>query len=178
MADIIALSGSPTPTSRSTALLSHVQAQLEAKGLTTDWISVLDLPPEDLVSGNFESPILKSIQERVDQANAIVVCAPIYKANYPGVLKALLDLLPQYAFAGKLILPMATAGTLAHLLAIDYAVKPLFGIMGATQILRGVYSLSAQIQFEADSSLKLDPDIEDRLVTSIQEIVTYLKPGT
>jgi hypothetical protein len=38
----------------------------------------------------------------------VVIASPIYKAAYPGALKALLDLLPQATLAGKIALPLAT----------------------------------------------------------------------
>ena len=45
------------------------------------------------------------------------MATPIYKASYSGVLKAFLDLLPQFAFGGKVVLPLLTGGTAAHVLA-------------------------------------------------------------
>lgn len=61
----------------------------------------------------------------VDLADALVVATPVYKASYSGVLKTFLDVLPQKAFARKAVLPLATGGTIAHLLSIDYALRPV-----------------------------------------------------
>jgi FMN reductase len=91
------------------------------------------------------------------------------------VLKALLDLLDQDAFTGKVILPIATGGTLAHLLAIDFAMKPVLAVMGATHILKGIYILSSQIQFEADGTLRLEADIEERLQAGIRALAQAVK---
>ncbi len=55
----------------------------------------------------------------------MVIGTPVYKAAYSGLLKSLLDLLPQYALAGKTVLPLATGGSTAHVLAIDYALRPV-----------------------------------------------------
>jgi FMN reductase len=68
-----------------------------------------------------------------------------------------LDLLPQKSLAGKVILPIATGGTLGHLLAINYALKPVLSELGASQILAGVYVLDTQIQSydETRSSVEL-----------------------
>lgn len=68
--------------------------------------------------------------------------------------------MPQYAFAGKTILPIVTGGSINHLLSIDYAIKPLFSAMGATHILKGVYVVSSQIQFNEQKQIQLDSDIE------------------
>jgi FMN reductase len=183
MPAILLLSGSPGPLSReaagppprSEAILHHAAGILSGLGLTTEFVSVRDLPPEDLVRVNFESPHLQRIQEKVAQAAGIVISAPVYKASYPGVLKALLDLLDQDAFTGKVILPIATGGTLAHLLAIDFAMKPVLAVMGATHILKGIYILSSQIQFEADGTLRLEADIEERLQAGIRALAQAVK---
>lgn len=50
----------------------------------------------------------------------MIIATPIYKAAYTGVLKVFLDLLPTNALAGKIILPIGTGATPAHLLALDY----------------------------------------------------------
>jgi FMN reductase len=46
-------------------------------------------------------------------------------------LKVFLDLLPQFALAGKAILPIATGGSVAHLPALDYGLGPVLQSMGA-----------------------------------------------
>lgn len=175
MSSILLLSGSPSTPSRSEAVLHHAAGILSDLGLTTQFVSVRDLPPEDLALAKFDSPQLKAIQQKVAQATGIVISAPVYKASYPGVLKALLDLLDQDAFTGKVILPIATGGTLAHLLSIDFAMKPVLAVMGATHILRGVYILSSQIQLDAAGTLQLEADIEERLRAGLQALAQAVK---
>ncbi|WP_437719533.1 NAD(P)H-dependent oxidoreductase [Sorangium sp. So ce448] len=60
--------------------------------------------------------MLRSCQA-LPSAAGVVIATPIYKASYTGALKAFLDLLPQFGLAGKAALPLATGGTLAHVLA-------------------------------------------------------------
>lgn len=175
MIDVVTLSGSPSPTARASRLLDTVQERLIQQGLRVSSISIRDLSAEDLVNGNFASPELKRIQETVEQAKAVVISTPVYKASYTGVLKALLDLLPQYAFEGKTILPIAVGGTLNHLLSIDYAMKPLFSVMGATQILKGVYILSSQITFDDQGILSLDTEVEERLQSALTELQQVIR---
>jgi FMN reductase len=175
MPNILLLSGSPSASSRSEAVLHHAAGILPSPGLTTQFVSVRDLPPEDLVLAKFDSPQLKQIQGKVAQAAGIIISAPVYKASYPGVFKALLDLLDQDALTDKVILPIATGGTLAHLLAIDFAMKPVLAVMGASHILKGVYILSSQIQFDDGGKLLLETEIEERLQAGIQALVQALE---
>ncbi len=155
-------------------MLHHVAGILAQSGLTSELVSVRDVPPEDLVLVKFDSPPLQQIRAKVAQAAGIILSTPVYKASYPGGLKALLDVLDQDAFTGKVILPIATAGTLAHLLAIDFAMKPVLAVMGATHLLKGIYILSSQMQLNADGTLQLEPEIEERLQKGIQALVQAL----
>ncbi|MDX2271867.1 MAG: NADPH-dependent FMN reductase [Cyanobacteriota bacterium] len=171
---VVNLCGSPAPTSRTHALLSQATHLLSQQGIETRLFTIRDLSPEDLVYGNFESDALKTIQLAIEASKAVIVATPVYKATYTGVLKALLDLLPQYAFADKIILPMAVGGTINHLLAIDYGMKPLFSVMGAAHILKGVYAVNSQIQFTPEGAIQLEAELEERLVQAIQELIDSL----
>lgn len=174
MHKILTIAGSPSQKSRSSSVLEISRVILERKGMNVSCLSVKDVPPEDLVFANFESEALKQAQDMIEQAQAIIIGTPVYKASYTGVLKALLDLMPQYAFSGKTILPIATGGTITHLLSIDYAMKPLFGVLGATHILRGVFILDSQMQRDEGGKLTLDDDIEARLKDSLTELVSFI----
>jgi FMN reductase len=174
MSRVLTIAGSPSSSSRSSSVLALSRALLEQNNVDVSPLSVKDIPPEDLVFANFDSEALKRAQAMIEQAQAIIIGTPVYKASYTGVLKALLDLMPQYAFAGKTILPIATGGTITHLLSIDYAMKPLFSVLGATNILRGVFILDSQMQRDDEGTLTLDADIESRLKDSLTELTSNL----
>lgn len=86
---------------------------------------------EDLLYARFDSPALNTFTEQLQQADGLIVATPVYKAAYSGALKTLLDLLPERALQGKVVLPLATGGTVAHLLAVDYALKPVLSALKA-----------------------------------------------
>ena len=67
------------------------------------------------------------------------------------------------------MLPIAIGGTIAHLLAIEYALKPVLSELRARHLLGGVYAVDKQIQLQADGSLGLDEEIEPRLKDALQE---------
>ena len=75
--------------------------------------------------------------QRGPDADAIVVATPVYQAAYSGLLKVFLDLLPQFAFRGKAVLPIVTGGSPAHVLAVDYALRPVLANLGAAHIGQG-----------------------------------------
>ncbi|WP_324800997.1 NAD(P)H-dependent oxidoreductase [Streptomyces cyaneofuscatus] len=77
------------------------------------------------------------------------------EAAYSGLLKSLLDLLPQYALTGKTVLPLATGGSTAHVLAIDYALGPVVTSMGAAHVVPGWFTLDKDITVDADGTVAL-----------------------
>lgn len=170
MAPIVLLSGSPSARSRTTALLGYTAQRLTGAGLETVSFGILDFPAEDLLLGRYDSTAFADLNRRVAEAPALVVCTPIYKAAYSGGLKALLDILPQAALRGKTVLPLATAGSPAHQLAIDYALKPVLSALGATDILQGVYFVDALFKVNPDGSLELGEDLQERLDRSLDRI--------
>jgi FMN reductase len=175
MPDVIAIGGSPSLYSKSSALLGYTRHFLETQGLSTELIEVRELPAEALLLAQVDNPVIQSRLRLVAQASAVIVATPVYKAAYSGILKAFLDLLPQNALAHKIVLPLATGGSAAHTLAIDYALKPVLAALGARQFLNGVYFTDSQIQTNANfQDFQLQAEAEERLHSSLQELVERL----
>nr|WP_063826010.1 NADPH-dependent FMN reductase [Streptomyces antibioticus] len=152
MSAVLALSGSPSPISRTASAAQATLALLEARGHTVDHIAVRELPAADLLGGNTAHPRIAGAQERIAQADGLIVATPIFKASYSGLLKSLLDLLPQKALAGKAVLPLATDGTPTHLLAVDYALRPVLSVLGARHIIEGTFLLDSAFTDRAAGS--------------------------
>ncbi|MBX4426011.1 NAD(P)H-dependent oxidoreductase, partial [Mycobacterium tuberculosis] len=70
--------------------------------------------PEDLLYARFDNPALQTLNEQLAGADGLIIATPVYKASFSGALKTLLDLLPERALEGKIVLPLATGGTIAH----------------------------------------------------------------
>jgi FMN reductase len=158
MPDILLISGSPSVSSKSAALLDYARGQLSAEKLEGTIVSVREFPPEDLILGKYDSPVFDRLKRLIEEADGIVVSTPIYKAAYSGALKTLLDILPQAALRGKTVLPIATGGSPAHVLAIDYALKPVLSALGATDLLQGVYIVDKQLSLRPDGELQFADD--------------------
>ncbi|MCH6163718.1 NADPH-dependent FMN reductase [Streptomyces marispadix] len=149
MPNVLTLSGSPSARSRTSSLVRHVGRLLTDEHHDVRHIAVRDLPPEPLLAGNAAHPAIREVVEAVDWADALVVGTPVYKAAYSGLLKTLLDLLPQFALAGKTVLPLATGGSTAHVLAIDYALRPVLTSLGTDNVLRGWFVLDRHVSPDA-----------------------------
>lgn len=142
---VITLAGSPRFPSRSSALLEYAREKLNGQDVEVYHWNLHNFEPEDLLYARFDSPALKTLVEQLKEADGLIVATPVYKAAYSGALKTLLDLLPERALEGKVVLPLATGGTVAHLLAVDYALKPVLSALKAQEILHGVFADDSQV---------------------------------
>lgn len=168
---VLLIAGSPSEHSRSAALLGEVEQRLQLRGIATEKLHIRDLSPQALLLANFAHPTVAAAVAQVAQARAVVVSTPVYKAAYSGVLKVFLDLLPQTAFKGKHVLPLATGGSPHHMLALDYALRPVLQSLGADHILPGVYATDAQVVVLPEGGSQLHADIGQRLDDSVGTLI-------
>jgi FMN reductase len=141
---ILAITGSPSATSRTTLFVKRLNLP------DVEYIHARDVPAEALLGTNPNHPAILTVAAAIANASAVVVATPVYKAAYSGLLKTLLDLLPQFAFAGKVVLPLASGGSIANVLAIDYALRPVLSSMGATHIVPGFFALESFIGMDGE----------------------------
>jgi FMN reductase len=178
---IVTIAGSPTPNSRSTALLDLATQRLRGEGFRTENIAVRELNAAELLSANTKNDHIAAALRAVAEANIVIIATPVYKASYSGLLKSFLDLLPQTGFADKAVLPIATGGSSAHLLALDYALRPVLAALGARIVVESLYVADHQIQIHGNGGVTLDPTIQSRFdnaLVSLQEAYGWLTGDT
>ena len=172
------IAGSPSERSRSAALLDAVAQRLQVRGALVDRIHIRDLSPQALLLADFGHPTVVHAIDQVADASVLVVATPVYKAAYSGVLKVFLDLLPQTALKGKVVLPLATGGSPHHMLVLDYALRPVLQSLGAKSILPGIYATDAQVTLTPEGSYHVQADIAARLDDAVNVLVTEtLRPS-
>ena len=171
---ILLLGGSPAATSSTGRLLDHVGDKLAALGHRHSKLQVRDLPATALLHADCSDLGIKRALAAVADADAIVIATPVYKASYTGILKAFLDLLPQDGLAGKLVLPLATGGGQSHMLALDYALRPVLHALDARQVLTSIYATSQQLIWNDVTGLTLDPAIAWRVQAGVEDLSTCL----
>jgi FMN reductase len=172
---VVSIAGSPATRSRSGELLTYAAQLLQQRGVEVVSYRVRDFAAEDLLHARFDSPQVRQLLEHVQQADGLIIATPVYKASFSGALKALLDLLPERALADKVVLPIATGGSAAHMLAVDYALKPVLAALKAQEVLQGVYAVDAQIQYaEAERPALLEPQLRERMDEALEHLLTAL----
>ncbi|MGW4460969.1 NADPH-dependent FMN reductase [Micromonospora sp. NBC_01796] len=176
MPTILAISGSPSATSRTERLVELLAGRLAGGGHQVRALSIRDVPPDALLGADPAHPAIVAVADALAAADGLLVATPVYKASYSGALKALLDLLPQYALAGKVVLPLATGGTLAHVLAIDYAMRPVLNAMGAAHIVPGYFLLDQLILTGADGATVVEATAAPALHAVVDTFAAALAP--
>ncbi|OLT43223.1 FMN reductase (NADPH) [Saccharomonospora sp. CUA-673] len=168
MSRIVALSGSPSAASRTEAVVQYLATRLRGYGHDVTVQPVRTLPPGALVSADAAHPDICTVVDTVSRADGVIVASPVYKAAYSGLLKLLLDVFPQYALAGKKVLPLATGGTPAHVLAIDYAFRPMLHALGADHVMRGYFLLDRLITVD-ETGVSVEDDARGDLLSRVDD---------
>ncbi|GAA2821761.1 NADPH-dependent FMN reductase [Crossiella cryophila] len=171
MPTILVISGSPSASSKTAALVEQLADRLGGQDHRVRTIAVRSLPAEALLAADATNPRIAEVVRAIAEADGLVVASPVYKAAYTGVLKALLDLLPQFAFAGKVVLPLLTGGSPAHVLALDYALRPVLNSLGAHHIVQGYFVLDKLIE-RTESGIALAEEAERNLLSIVDTFST------
>ncbi len=168
--NLLGISGSPSPRSRSAWLQQLALTRLEGRATQAASLVLRELPAAPLLAADTRVAAIELAVAQVARAEVLVIATPIYKAAYSGLLKTFLDLLPSDALRGKTVLPLATGGSLAHLLALDYTLRPVLGALGARDVLDGVFATDAQLPAHEDG-FRPDAALLQRLDRALQPLL-------
>ncbi len=72
-------------------------------------------------------------------------------------------------------MPIGVGGTLAHLLAIDYALRPVLLALGAHHVVGGLFLLDTVIKREPDGELSLEGQAQGRLDRAVTDFAVSLR---
>jgi FMN reductase len=170
------ITGSATRPSRTLALAQVVAERLRAEGLTVRELHVRDLPAEALLHARFDDPRVLGALAEVAEADGVVIASPVYKAAYSGLLKAFLDLLPQFGLRGKTVLPLLTGGSLAHVLALDYGLRPVLQSLDPRLVVAGLFVLDTLIDHGGGKGpVQIAAEVEPRLSAVLQTFTDALR---
>ena len=177
MASIACIVGSPSSPSRTAFVAGFVAAELARAGNVVEVIAVRDLPSEDLLRARADSPAIAAAVAAIARAEGIVVATPIYKASFAGMLKTFLDLLPQFAFRDKSVLPIATGGASAHILALDYGLRPVLMSLDAAHVAPSYVVLEQGVHAGAAGGYELAEETATKLAEIAERFSRFLARG-
>ena len=165
---VVFIAGSPSPVSRSSAVARSVAVRLEGLGYATYWLDVRDFDPGDVFFARSDAPAVKRLAESVRRAAAVVFSTPVYKATYSGTLKALVDLLPPDALAGKPALGIGTTRLEAHGGELAKSFDALFSFFEARPV-GTLVVLDAEVTVGERGSV-LAAGADERLAAVVREL--------
>jgi FMN reductase len=163
------VAGSPSIVSRSSAVARTVAARLEGLGHATLWLGIRDFDPGDVLYARSDAPSVKRLVESVRDAAAVVFSTPVYKGTYAGTFKALVDLIPPDALAGKPVLGIGTTRLEAHGDELASSFDALFSFFRGRPV-GTLVVLDAEVILGEEESCTLTAGAEGRLATVLREL--------
>jgi FMN reductase len=140
---IVGISGNLTRPSKTRALVAEILRQAEAFGVgRTELYDVIDAGPElgATVRRERAAAAPDRVLSAIEQADALVVASPIFKASYTGLFKHLFDLIEPKVLENRPVLLAATGASDRHALVIDHQLRPLFAFFRANTLPAGIYA--------------------------------------
>jgi FMN reductase len=171
---VVAVSGSLTAPSRTTALVEAIVAGF-ARSIEIDAhvITLHELGPH--LAGALNRKELPELAEaelsRIENADLLIVASPVYRASFTGLFKHLFDFVDQYALVDTPVLLAATGGSERHALIIEHQLRPLFGFFQSLALPVGVYAHDSDIVDYAVS----DPALLDRIEKAVSRALPLVR---
>ena len=177
---VVAVSGSLTASSRTTALVEGITAAF-ASVLTVEshLITLHDLGPHlagALTRGQLPPEAEEQLQ-RIENADLLVVATPVYRASFTGLFKHLFDFVDQYALVDTPVLLAATGGSERHALLVEHQMRPLFGFFQSTTLPIGVFGNERDFTKRDGGSDIANVDLELRIDQAVQRALPLIRGG-
>lgn len=178
MPSTLIIAGSPSGTSRTLRLAHSLRERFDGLGLSNELLDLRSLPAQDLMHANMTSEPILAAMRQLEAAQGVVFVTPIYKAAYSGLLKTFIDLLPQFGLRDKVVLPLAMGGGPAHVLAIDYAMRPMLASLDPLHIVTGLFVQEKQVTAHPDGRFEIEPEMAARLDAVLTAYASALHRST
>ena len=178
---LLMLVGAATPPGRLAAAITAAADAVrgQAEKIDVDIMNLADTPIDICDGRPLEGygPETRWAVERIADAAAVLIAAPVYRASFPGVLKNLLDIAPVEALQAKPVGIVAMGGSAHHYLAVDTQMRQVLGWFGALVAPTSVYLTSADFR---DGQLAAEAARTDlvALVDTLLLLLRRLEPAS
>lgn len=116
------------------------------------------------------TPEIEAELRTAETADLLIAATPVYRGSYTGLFKHFFDLVDQYALANKLVLLAATGGSDHHALALEHALRPLFGFFQAMTIPVAIFASAGDF----DGTTLLTPRVYGRIEMALTDVADLL----
>jgi FMN reductase len=146
---VVAVNGSTQQPSRTLALVNALLQEIGTRLHIEPQVVSLSEIARPLGGALWRNELPAQVEaqlQAIEQADLLVVAAPVYRGSYPGHFKQLFDLIGQEALVDKPVLLAATGGSDRHALVLEHQLRPLFGFLQALTLPIGVYASQADFE--------------------------------
>jgi len=167
---VVAVSGSLTAPSRTTALVEAITAAFgRALPIEPHIITLNELGPDlaGALTRKQLPPEAEAELQLIENADLLVVATPVYRASFTGLFKHLFDFVDQYALVDTPVLLAATGGSERHALIIEHQLRPLFGFFQSLALPVGVYAHDSDFENYVISNEQLTDRIEKAIARAL-----------
>ena len=163
---VVAVSGSPSDASNTARLAEYVVSMLRERGATATHFRVTDLDTTALVMANTAETSIASAMSAIEEAHGVIFATPGLQGSLFRSAESVSRPVASICSCRKGSPPCRNGGSLAHVLAIDYGLRPVLSSMGARHIVQGFYAIGSQIEMK-DEQFVLPPDQDAMLCEAV-----------
>ncbi|GAB3613472.1 NADPH-dependent FMN reductase family protein [Humibacter ginsengisoli] len=170
---VVVINGSPHENSKTMGLVDVVLSTLEdLLPISAHRIDIYRLGTGLTAASEREevAPGIEAELQAAESADLLIAATPIYRGSYTGLFKHFFDLIDQYALANKLVLLTATGGSDHHALALEHALRPLFGFFQAMTIPVAIFASAGDF----DGTTVLNPRVYGRIEIALTDVKDLL----
>ncbi|HHW52282.1 FMN reductase [Acinetobacter towneri] len=173
--NIVAISGGLNAPSKTEALLQTLVERLaKAIPIQVHFIKFSEIAP--LLGGAiYRNQLPQQVQDdlaTVENADALIVGTPVYRASFTGLFKHFFDFVEQNALIDVPVLLAASGGSERHALVLEHQLRPLFSFFQAQTLPIGVYATDRDFSPEYTVQSEL---LNERINLAITRAVPVLQ---
>ena len=173
--NIVAISGGLNAPSKTEALLQTLVERLaKAIPIQVYFIKFSEIAP--LLGGAiYRNQLPQQVQDHlaaVENADALIVGTPVYRASFTGLFKHFFDFVEQNALIDVPVLLAASGGSERHALVLEHQLRPLFSFFQAQTLPIGVYATDRDFSPEYTVQSEL---LNERINLAITRAVPVLQ---
>jgi NAD(P)H-dependent FMN reductase len=176
MSYFLALTGSTIKFSKSGFLLRSIGSILEQRAVEFRAVHASDLPPNKPATHRIATQFANDAIDQIAHASAILLVTPATKESSPTLLTALLDLLPDNAFAGKPVLLLATGGLPGQVAILERTLRQILVRLGTKTVAARVHVGTGGWIIVGDDRPRLSRGSEREIAHAFDLVLSVIKP--
>ena len=177
MSYFLALTGSTIKVSKSGFLLRGIGSILEQRTVEFRAIHASDLPPNEPATRRIATQFANDAIDQVARASAIFLVTPATKESTSTLLTALLDVLPDNAFARKPVLLFATGGLPGQVAILERTLRQILLRLGTKTVAARVHIGTGGWLIVGDDRPRLSRGSEREIAHAIDLVLPVVKPN-